>query len=195
MTATTALLLLLLAGGPDPAGRPEAVTCVAAVDGVPIVEQELRFALPPGATSGLHHPAARDSTRAAVRSALHRAVDAKVRLLLAVEAGLLPGADYDAFRRAWESENASRELRKQAGETVYGPLRWSERAFYEYRLASIGIALAERTRVSPPAGASGAGTGGDLPAAMLRLRRAAASISIDESALERFTDALLEEQR
>ena len=194
MIVTTALLLLLLAGGPDPAGRPEALMGVAAVDGVPIVEQELRFALPPGAASGALHPATRDSARAAVRVALDRAVDAKVRLLLAVEAGFLPGADYGAFLRAWESENASRELRKQAGETVYGPLRWSERAFYEYRLASIGIALAGRARISPPAGAPGGGAAGDLPAALLRSRRAAASISVDEPALERFTDALLEEQ-
>ncbi|WP_168735920.1 peptidylprolyl isomerase [Cohnella fermenti] len=66
-----------------------------------------------------------------------RLVLGRAESLLALEAGVIEQAGYDAFLRRLEAENESRKRAQANGEVVYGPLSFDERTFYSYDAARL----------------------------------------------------------
>lgn len=131
----------------------EDTSVVARVNGAPITRCELDFSLAyyrpqfsnVKQTSNLGEG---DSIGLALRSVLDKAIDVKLQELLAVEHGLMIDASYENFLIDWAKENVVRQKAKEQNQVVYGPIQFSESAFYQYRFSQVVMRLKESLAVS-----------------------------------------------
>lgn len=159
-----ALLLILAAGTvwlTVRAETPSGNDTVALVNGEPITaaefDQSLRrqrsavmdyYRRTYGATvqTGFWRTAYNGETPAdkAKEWALDEAVRKKVLLTLAEAHQLVPGASHEALLEEMRRENARRQAALEAGQPVYGPVRFDESNFTDFYVGKLRVELAER---------------------------------------------------
>lgn len=137
MRLSVLLSVTVLAGAASLAAED---VVVARMDGQTIVRREVEFSLSSFRATIAREVAAQDPARAEtlrviVRQAIARAAENKVQWMLAAERGLVSDAGYGTFRTAWLEENNRRRRQIEKGEVLYGPVAFSEEAFYEYALS------------------------------------------------------------
>jgi hypothetical protein len=114
---------------------------VIRVNGEPIYRTELGFLLKS------HNNSVRDSVEATIENV----IVIKLQQILAANSGIIKDASYQQFRFDWQSENAKRREAKAKNEVVYGPLEFSELAYYHYRQSQIMLQLKREYALRQPA--------------------------------------------
>lgn len=76
--------------------------------------------------------------------ALEEAVKIKMILRLAESQEIVQGSSYDEVLAAMKKENERRSVAVQAGQPIYGPVRFDESTFVEFYLSTILIELKEK---------------------------------------------------
>ncbi|MFC5404382.1 peptidylprolyl isomerase [Cohnella soli] len=82
------------------------------------------------------------------KRALDRSVRAKLQQLLARDKGLVRDISYSAFLKQLTLENKRRAAAVKAKEVIYGPLQYTEAAYYDYKLTNLAIELENKLRSS-----------------------------------------------
>lgn len=160
--------LLVLLGGLLVAyrlAREEGPMIVAYVDGEPIYEAELQRSMAqqrhavamhyyhtygmeemPGFwDNGYGEDRAPESPIKHLRmKALQSAVGLKLQQMLARDKGLVDEISYPAFIANWKSENERRKEAVKQNEAIYGPLQYTEEAYFEYVTANMQLQLEGR---------------------------------------------------
>ncbi|GEM_PF-6149192 len=127
----------------------EDTTVIGQVNGFPIVRQELDFILTPFRSSiaslkGDSGRIPKDSIASLFQEAVRYTVEYKLQNILAVEAGILQDPSYRGFHQTWLEENRSRKKAREQNRIVYGPIEFSEYAYFEYRGSLLKMRLKER---------------------------------------------------
>lgn len=128
----------------------DADAIVARVDGDNVTAAEIQRAV------RSLHSAAKDQTRApAPQAALAALVRQKVQLRFLHERGEWPGPSGNDLREQRLAENSRRLAARAAGQPVYGPVEFSESAYFAYRLSQaqlrVKTALAAELRANDAA--------------------------------------------
>ncbi|MFC1620207.1 hypothetical protein ACFL45_09705 [Candidatus Neomarinimicrobiota bacterium] len=105
---------------------------VAIVNGEPILAEEFHMVLDRHRTR---------STGNALDISLQESIKIKLQQSLAVQLGLLDDNSYDGFLEDLKEENKRREALKADGGIVYGPVRLTERMYYQHRMNQLFLAL------------------------------------------------------
>jgi len=118
---------------------PEAI--VATVDGEAITAGELV-----SRAARLNHRAAAGSADSETlkRAALEEVVRIKLQQLLARSHGLDVAITGAEFQRGFAAENKRRQSAADNGEVIYGPLQFTEAAYFEYTFANMTAKLKQR---------------------------------------------------
>lgn len=140
--------LSCLCGGCQSAAQPE--NTVATIDGLPVAYEELELFI----------DSAKQQTKAyfdqeygvsltdetawiepvndikpaayALDLALRELAPYKVTQAMLVEQGALEDASYQSFLEQWETENKTRQQKKDMGQIIYGPVQYTQRVYYDY---------------------------------------------------------------
>jgi hypothetical protein len=72
---------------------------------------------------------------------LQESIKIKLQQTLAVQHGLLEDNSYEGFLEDLREENQRREVLKARGSIVYGPVRLTERMYYQHRMNQLILAL------------------------------------------------------
>lgn len=75
------------------------------------------------------------------QQALDDAVRMKIRQRIAADEGVLGDVSYAGFVRQLEQENMRREKAAAAGEVIYGPVQYTEDAYFEYVMTNATAAV------------------------------------------------------
>lgn len=132
-----ALISLLALLQTVPVRNSSDTAVIAYVNGAAVVRSELNHLLGRERANIERLKLYPDSLRSIVDRSVDAAIDMKLQQLLAAEVGLLSDPGYEAFVAAWQAENNARKASKARGEVVYGPLEFSEAAYFDYSFTNM----------------------------------------------------------
>lgn len=84
-----------------------------------------------------------DKNRAKTRKdiAIIESILTKTQLILTREFGLIEDVSYNVFLKTWRNENKRRREAKKRGEIIYGPVKFSKKAYFNYYFSNLVIDL------------------------------------------------------
>ncbi|MDF2986809.1 MAG: hypothetical protein K0R50_2319 [Eubacterium sp.] len=82
------------------------------------------------------------------KNALNKCIEILVQQKLAKNKGVVEDISYAAFLKDLEKENTRRREAVDKGEIIYGPVRYSEKDYFDYTFSNMVISLKEQLRTN-----------------------------------------------